>query len=204
MRRSTGGGGGAIAFSASLPTPPSTLSPSTPFLKMGISSHPTVYYRDNSTPSKKHLHVVRNDNSIAPTPSCHKFSCHHVGLPSTSLSIQNNINNENAVKALQGNNVLDMITSVANDTINKDMQTIDSNATPPSTINNNNSITITIRNTHNEDTKKKFNEVNASYFNKHAAKKKNELGTDVYKIIISGSGIFLKIFCFSFCGMSLI
>ena len=56
----------------------------------------------------------------------------------------------------------------------------------------------------NEDTKKKFNEVNASYFNKHAAKKKNELGTDVYKIIISGSGIFLKIFCFSFCGMSLI
>ena len=28
--------------------------------------------------------------------------------------------------------------------------------------------------------KKEYNEVNASYFNKHAAKKKNELGTDVY------------------------
>ena len=31
-----------------------------------------------------------------------------------------------------------------------------------------------------ENTKREYNDANLSYFNKHAAKKKNELGTDVY------------------------
>ena len=33
----------------------------------------------------------------------------------------------------------------------------------------------------NADTKKGYNDANLSYFNKHAAKKKNELGTDIIR-----------------------